>query len=721
MHLTRRAVIVGGVVAGVAVAWSTWPRGMSADLAVAEGETAFGGWIKIGSDGHIVVAVPQCEHGQGVYTALPQIVADELGADWRTVGVEAAPEDARYANPLGAAAVFGERTAPASWFDGATPMITAGSTSIRQFEAPLRRAAAATRALLCKAAVREWGGDWEQCTTRDGFVVLGQQRARFGDLATAAASEAMPEAPALRVGDEGRLTGTSAPRLDAPSKVDGSANFAGDIRLPNMAFVALRQGPIGDSRLVGVNRGVADRIPCVLQVITTDRWVAAAASTWWAANRALDALSPRFETPGPLVDDERISKVLDAALAEPGARIAGAGDVPASFAAARVFRAGYRVACGAPAAIEPITATATFEHGKLVLWMATLAPGFARAAAARAIDIGVGDVVLHPMMAGGSFGQNMDATVAEQVAVLAQALKRPVQLTWSRVESLMHTPVRAPAVGRMTARLGQNGTVAAWHAAIAAPRTGADTRARQVDAPALLKATGDSVAVDGATPAYRFPAWGVDHHPADIGVPTGWTKGGAHVATCFFTECFIDELARRADSEPLSYRIAMLGGAPRLARCLSTVAALGGWQGGVPGSGQGIACHSLGGSYIALMIEGGMGDGGVPRVERMVAAVDVGRAINPDLVRQSIEGGLIYGLAAATGAAVGFRAGLGDARGFRDLGLPRLATTPDITVELIESQADPGGASDLSVPVVAPALANAIFAATGRRIRKLPL
>ena len=721
MHLTRRALIVGGVVAGVAVAWSAWRTGMSAALAVAEGEIAFGGWIKIGSDGHIVVAVPQCEHGQGIYTALPQIVADELGADWRTVGVEAAPEDARYANPLGAAAVFGTRTGPAGWFDGATPTITAGSTSIRQFEVPLRRAAAATRALLCKAAVRDWGGDWEQCVTRDGFVVLGDQRARFGDLAAAAASETMPDKPALRVGDEGRLTGTSVPRLDAPSKVDGSANFAGDIRLPNMAFVALRQGPIGDSRLVRVDSAAADRVPGVLQVVTTDRWVAAAANTWWAANRALDALSPRFETPGPLVDDAGITAALDTAIGEPGVRMAGAGDVAASFAASRVFRADYRVACDAPAAIEPITATATFEHGRLVLWMATLAPGLTRAAAARAIGIGVDDVVLHPMMAGGSFGQNMDTTVAEQAAVLAQALKRPVQLTWSRAESLMHTPVRAPALGRMSARLGPNGTVAAWHAAIATPGSGADLRARLTGGPALIAAKGDSVAVDGATSAYRFPAWAVDHHPADIGVPTGWTKGGAHIATCFFTECFIDELARRADSEPLSYRIAMLGGAPRLARCLSTVASLGGWQGGVPGSGQGIACHSLSGSYIALMIEGGMGDGGVPRVERMVAAVDVGRAINPDLVRQSIEGGLVYGLAAATGAAIGFRAGLGDVRGFRDLGLPRLATTPDITVELIDSQADPGGASDLAVPVVAPALANAIFAATGRRIRKLPL
>ncbi len=712
MQLTRRALIVGGTVAGVAVAWGVWPRDGRAGLPVADGETAFGGWIKIGSDGHIVVAVPQCEHGQGVYTALPQIVADELGADWRTIGVEAAPTADFYANPLGAEAVFGAAGVPEQWLGGAAPMVTAGSTSIRMFETPVRQAAAATRALLCKAAVREWGGDWQQCTTRDGFVLLGGKRARFGDLAVAAASESVPAAAPLRIDDEGRLTGVTVPRLDAPAKVDGSVNFAGDVRLPNMAFVALRQGPLGDSRLVRVDRAAADRIPGVLQVIESDAWVAAAANSWWAANRALEALAPRFETPGPLIDDAGIAAALDAALGEPGVRVAGAGDVAAAFAATRVFRADYRTACGVAAPIEPVTATAHFEHGKLVLWMATQLPGLASDAAARAIGIGAGDVVLHPMMAGGSFGQNMDVRVAGQVAVLAQALKRPVQLTWSRAESLMHAPVRAPTVGRMTARLGPAGTVAAWHAAIAAPSR---------DDGGLFEQRGDAVSVAGAAPAYRFPAWAVDHHPADIAVPTGYTRGGAHVATCFFTECFIDELARRAESEPLSYRIAMLGGAPRLARCLSTVASLGGWQGGVPGSGQGIACHQMAGSFIALMVEGGMGDGGVPRVERMVAAVDVGRAINPDLVRQAIEGGLVYGLAAATGAATGFARGLGDARGFRDLGLPRLATTPDITVELIDSRETPGGASELAVPVVAPALANAIYAATGRRLRTLPL
>ena len=719
MEISRRVLLAGGAAAGLGVAWWVWPRATRSGLPVAEGETAFGGWIKIGTDGHIVVAVPQCEMGQGVYTALPQIVADELGADWRTVGVEAAPEGALYANPLAAEAVFGAPDGLAGVFGGTAPMLTAGSTSIRMFEAPLRAAAAATRALLCKAAAREWGAEWEACTTAGGFVMLGDRRARFGELAVAAAAESVPSAPALRAGNEGRLTGTGVPRLDAPSKVDGSANFASDVRLPNMIFVAIRQGPAANSRLTRYDRAAADRVRGAAKLLATDHWIAVGADSWWAANRALGELKPRFETPGPLADDSSIAAALDAALGEPGERVAGAGDLAAAFAATRVYRADYRTAPGVPAAIEPVAATATYEHGKLVLWMATQAPGLARAAAARAIGLSADAVVLHPMMAGGSFGAGLEVRVAEQAAVLAQAFGRPVQLTWSRAESLMHTPVRAPALGRMTARLGPSGTVTGWHAAIATPPVGRELRDRLGRGEG--GSGGDPVAVAGATPIYRLPAWGVDHHPAEIGVPSGYTRGGAHVATLFFTESFIDELARAAQAEPLSFRMAMLGGAPRLARCLQTVASLGGWQGGVPGSGQGIACHAFAGSFIALMVEGGLGDGGVPRAERMVAAVDVGRAINPDLVRQSIEGGLIYGLAAATGAAAGFSAGMADVHGFRDIGLPRLRTTPDITVELIDSTADSGGASDLAVPVVAPALANAIYAATGRRLRSLPL
>ncbi len=733
MAIDRRGVLIGGGVGlGLVVAWAVWPRAYPVNLTAADGEQIFGGWLKIGSDGHIVVVVPQCEHGQGVFTALPQIVADELGADWRTVGVEAAPVNPAYANPMAAEALF------AGAFGGIPEalrtraatrdalMLTGGSTSIRMFEAPLRRAGAAARALLCQAAAARWGVDWRACTAAEGFVLHGKDKLRFGVLAEEAAGGDLPDDVLPRADDEGRLTGVPVPRLDSPAKVDGSANYAGDIRLPNMVFASIRQGPSLASRLLRVDRAAADRIPGVTSVVENPNWVAAIGTTWWAANRALDALAPRFETPGPLPTSASIDAALTAALAGEGQRIAGEGDVAAALAGGRVLAATYRTAPSLHAGIEPVTATATIDQGKLILWMPTQAPTRARAAAAAVLGMSADAVVLHPMIAGGSFGANLEHRVAQQAALLARELHRPVQLTWSRAESLMRTPVRPPAAARMTARIATDGTIRGWHARIAAPSSGRDLARRLLGNDALLAlggafSDGDAAAVAGASPFYRLPAWALDHHPAEIGVPTGWWRSGGHASSAFFTECFLDELAHAASVEPLSYRIAMLGGAPRLARCLSVVASLGGWQGGIAGSGQGIACHSLGGSYIALLAEAGGGANGRPRVDRLVAAVDCGRVINPDLVTQAIEGGLIFGLAAAIGATADYADGMVTARRFGALGLPRLDTIPEITVELIQSDAEPGGASELGVAVVAPAVANALFAATGIRHRRTPL
>jgi isoquinoline 1-oxidoreductase beta subunit len=279
----------------------------------------------------------------------------------------------------------------------------------------------------------------------------------------------------------------------------------------------------------------------------------------------------------------------------------------------------------------------------------------------------------------------------------------------------------------MPPRLGANGAVMGWLAKIAAPATGHELADRLIGGDALagakrlVRGDGDRAAVAGARPIYRIANFAVDHHPASIGVPTGYWRSGAHSYTAFFNESFIDELAHVADIEAFSFRIAMLGGEPRLARCLSTVASLGGWQGGLPGSGQGIACHAFRGSYIAVMAEASVGGDQRVQVDRLIAAVDCGRVVNPSVVEQQIEGGLIFGMAAALGVTTGFTGGIADARSFRDLDLPRLANTPEIMVELIASEADPGGVSELAVPPVAPAIANALYAATGMRLRQLPL
>jgi isoquinoline 1-oxidoreductase beta subunit len=733
-EVDRRTLLIGGGVgAGLVVAWAIWPRTYLPNLAPAKGERVFGAWLKIGHDGSVIVAVPQAELGQGVYTAMPQILADELGADWKMVGVEPAPLNPLYANPLGAAALFegSLSTLPQSLQRThalrTALVITGGSSSIRAFEDDLRHAGAAARVLLTKAAARKWGTDWRACGTADGYVIHGNDKLGFGALVDAAAHETLPTELPLRSGEDHRLYGQALPRLDAPSKVDGSANFTADVRLPGMVFASIRQGPVGDTSLSWINRDAANKVHGLQTVVTTDRWVAAVGESWWAADRALQAMTPRFQTRGDLVDDQAINSALDAALDGDGYRLAEQGDLKSVFKDARVVTADYRVGLALHAALEPMTATAHYADGKLVIWAPTQAQGLARSAAARAIGISEDRVLVHPMMAGGSFGRKLEHDAVEQAAILAYRVRRPVQLTWSRTEDFLHDRFRTAAAARMTARLGPNGQILGWLAKIAAPATGRELARRVIGGDATVEAAlavasnGDVGAVSGAVPIYRIPNFALDHHPAMIGVPTGHWRGGAHSYTAFFNECFIDELAHVAGSEAISFRISMLGGDARLARCLSTVASLGGWQGGIAGSGQGVACHSFRGSHIAVLAEASVGNDQSIQVSRLVAAVDCGRVVNPDLIQQQIQGGLLFGMAAALGGCTTFTDSLADVKGFGDLGLPLFADLPDITIEIIRSESDPGGVGELGVPAVAAAIANAVQASAGLRLRSLPL
>jgi isoquinoline 1-oxidoreductase beta subunit len=600
-------------------------------------------------------------------------------------------------------------------------MLTGGSTSVRAFEPRLREAGAAARALLSMAAAERWDVDWETLDTHAGFVVNGSDRLRFGVLAEAAAGMALPEHLPVRGGNRNRLSGQSLPRIDLPSKIDGSAQFAGDIRLPDMVYASVRAGPIGSSRLVRIDRAAADAIPGVLAVFEEERWAGAVATNWWAANRAVEAMRPVFSTNGPLVSSGSIDQALaDALSSDEGVRFVDEGEVDAALSGGALFRAHYSVGPAPNAPLETLVATARLTGDRLEIWAPTQAPGLARAAAARATGIAPAQVTLYPTFVGSGYGRKLETAAITQAAIMAAQMKRPVQLVWSRIEETMQDSFRPPARGEMVARMDGSGRIAAWRARIAAPSATAATIARLRGA-ARDESADEASAVAGARPPYVIPAVAVEHLPADTGLATGIWRSVAHSYTAFFSECFVDELARKAMMEPLSFRMQMLADNPRLARCLSTAAALGGWDGGAAGSGMGIAAHSAFGSHVATLVEVSVDKAQRVRVDRAVIAVDCGRVINPQIVRQLVEGGTIYGIAGATGAPVSFDRGLSQARNLGDLRLPRLADSPEVTVEIIASDEPPGGVTELAVPTAAPAIANAVFALTGQRLRALPL
>lgn len=743
--LTRRKLLIGGGAGlGLLVAWQFWPRQYRSNLPVGKREHGFGSWLKIAENGTVTIAVPQSEMGQGSYTALAQIVAGELGADWRTVSVQPALASPEFANelfvrewraamlPASIGASVGGDTADSladEWAERNGFMITAGSTSVRQFEMPCRMAGAAARVLLCQAAAARWDTNWESCDTAAGFVTFGKKKLAFADLVIEASELEVPNPVPLRASAVNALSGKDVVRLDAAAKVDGSANFAGDIRLPDMLYASVRAGPIGNTRLKSVNAKGAAKIKGFVKLIKTDAWVAALGSNWWAANKALDAVAPVFETTGRMPDSGAINATLDRMLAKGrGHRIHALGSVEGALdkaAGTRVHKSQYAVAPALHAPLETRSATAQYENGRLTLWLASQVPEAARQAAAKAIGISTDDVTLIAMQAGGSFGRNLDSLIAEQAAVLAKQAERPVQVIWSRPEDFMRDFVRPPALARMTAAIGAGGRVQGMAVKVAVPATTRQQMQRldgdtPSEAIAAVRGDHDPLALDGAIPPYAIPNISVSHFPVNLSLPTGLWRGNAHSYTAFFIESFVDELANAAGVEPLSYRMQMLVGQTRLARCLTGVAAMAGWDGGADGSGKGIACHSMYGSHIAVVATARTNETGVS-VERISAMVDCGRLINPGLARQQIESGIVFGLAQALGSTTAYENGLPLARRLRDIDLPLLGDVPEIEVEFVRNNAKPGGVSELGVPAVAPAIANALFSAAGIRLRELPL
>ena len=703
---------------GLALAWTVWPRAYAPAINTAPGEQILSAYLKVGTDGHVTVLAPQAELGQGNVTLIAQILADELGADWRTIAVEAAPVTPLYANPsLGHA-----------WHEGrwssADMQGTDEAVDFGQLEPVLRRSAAAARALLCKAAGKRWNASWDACTTENGFVIRGDDKIRFGEVAAEAATLALPDDIPLRR-DKHPLAGERLPRLDVPAKLDGSVTYAADIRLADMVFASIRMAPWAGGDLTGHDAKAAKAVQGLAGIVTGPGWIAAAANTGWAADRALDAARPRFTAPTADLTDKAVKAALDAALGESGSREIKLEDVDDALGDRPVERL-YAAAFAPHVALEPMSATAFLNGRQLQLWMSTQLPEAARTAAAQAIGLSADDVILHVLQGGGSFGRRYEVEIAAQVATITQALNRPVQLTWPRSEDMAQDRFRPAVAAKIAARIGAGGRIEALRMAIAAPHALEETRARTAGesaADAMGAASGESglSAVWSGTMPYAIPAWAIDHHAATLPVPAGLMRGGAGGYANFFLESFIDEMARGSGIDPFSIRMGMLSGNPRLALCLSRVATRGGWVGGAQGTGQGLACHSAGGSNIAVLAEARLDDAQHVQVTRLVAVADVGRMLNPEIALQQVESSLLHGLALATMVPVRLEKGRIKPDRLGALNWPRLAQMPDISLELVASAEPSTPLGELAWPAVAPAIANAIASASGQRFRTLPL
>ena len=722
-RLTRRRVLIGAAAGvGLVIGFALWPRRLPPAWQAGEGETLLNAWLRIGRRGEVTIAVPQAEMGQGSWSGLAQILADELGADWRMVGVEPAAFHPDYAHVglagLGTAAwppMLREiaSAAGAAVIRRLNLHLTGGSTSITGYHDILREAGAVARTMLVAAAARAWGVAPSLPDTEDGFVRWQARRMPFGE----AAGLVDPAAPVgrvrLRAEESRRLVGRPLPRLDVPPKVDGTARFGADVRLPGMVYAAIRHGPVG-------GRLLSHAAPPGVEAVAGPNWVAATGPTTWEAMRALRRVEAEFAVEGRPAGGW-IEAGVRAALDAPAGVFASSGDVDAALGNAPLV-ADYAVPFLAHACMEPMVAAARVLDGRAEVWGPTQSLTLATWAVARALGLDEAAVTVHPTLLGGGFGRKADADAMVEAALVARAVGRPVLLQWSREEDSHADMFRPPAAARMRAALGADGAIAALDIRIAVPSLSASFMRRNLPRFAPRTDRASAQALEGATALpYRTGAFRAAHVAVVQPVPLGYWRSVGHSYTAFFVESFIDELAAEAGRDPLAFRLALLDPAGPHARLLRALAEAADWGKPAPaGMGRGVALHESFGSIVGMVVEAGVADG-VVRIARVTTAIDCGRAINPDSVSAQMEGGAIFGLTAALWGETTFADGYARERNFDRLRMLRLAETPAFRTLILPSQRPMGGVGEPGTPPAAPALANALYAATGIRARELPL
>jgi isoquinoline 1-oxidoreductase beta subunit len=705
--LSRRRFLQAGAAAGGGLMLSLTLPFANGDAEAADAEGfAPNAFVRIESDGQVVLTMPYVEMGQGTYTSIPMLIAEELEVDLKQVRVEHAPPDEKlYGNPL-----LGGVQA------------TGGSTAIRAAWQPLRQAGATAKTMLVSAAAKRWNVDPASCRAESGAVLHPPtgRSVKYGELTAEAARLPVPENVVLKRPEDFKLIGTPAKRLDTPAKVNGTAVYGIDAMPPGVKFATLVQSPVFGGRVKSVDDAAAKSVNGVRQIVRLDDAIAVVADHMGAAKKGLAALVIEWDDgPHAKLNTDAIAGGLEKATLNPGAVAQNVGDVAKAMAsAATKVEANYQVPFLAHATMEPMNCTVHVRKDGCEVWVGSQILARVQAAAAKTAGLPLEKVVVHNHLIGGGFGRRLEIDGVIRAVQIAQHVDGPVKIVWTREEDIQHDMYRPYFLDRLSAGLDGKGMPIAWNNRFA----GSSILARFL--PPAFNNGLDPDTTDGAINlAYAIPNFHVEYLQVEPpGIPTAFWRSVGPSHNVFVTESFMDELAAAAKQDPVAYRLALLDKAPRAKAVLELAAEKAGWGQKLPeGAGRGVALQFVFGTYMAQVAEVEVSKDGVVRVRRVVCAVDCGTVINPDTVRAQIQGAIIFGITASLHGEITVKDGRVEQTNFDTYQMLRMNEAPAIEVHIVQNSEPPGGMGEAGTSAIVPAIANAFFAATGKRVRKPPI
>ena len=759
--LTRRTFLIGGLgVVGAAgalvVGWSALPLRQrlvgSAPLPVQGAEVPLNGWVKVSSDNSVTVMMCKAEMGQGIYTGAAMLLADEMDADWTQVKVQQSPIDKIYNNLDNIVGDLPFRPDDHSVFEELTvwmlrkasrdfvgTMITGGSTSINDLWQPMREAGASARMMLCGAAAEQWHVPVGECRAENSRVLHPSGRsASFGELAEVAGQQSLQTHVVLKTPAQFRLIGKPVKRIDGPSKLDGSAKFGIDALPDGLLYASVLMCPTLGGTLKDCDDSVARALPGVVKVLKVDAYnggtggVAVIAENVFIAMYALDAVAAlgiewNHGAAADVSDSDVVRSLTDALEHSEGHAYYSRGDVDGALGtAARVVSAEYRAPYLAHAPLEPMNCTVQVTDDGAKVWVSTQVPALARKQVAKVLHMDTDKVEVQVLLLGGGFGRRLEVDYVSQAAAIAsEADGRPVQTIWSRPQDMTHDFYRPACVSRFRAGLNRAGELVAWRNLSASQSAVAASLKRNYGIPDPLC---DRTTVEGAfDQPYEWPNLRVAQTTVELPVPVGFWRSVGHSHQAFFVESFMDELAAAAGKDPVEFRAGLLEHHPRHLAVLRRAAVLSNWGRPLARAPDGAACargialHEAFGSIVAQVAEVSIGANKTVCVRRVVCVVDCGTPVNPNLIRQQVEGGIVFGLSAALYEAITIDHGQVQQQYYSDFPIVHMDDCPVIDTDIMSSEGEPQGVGEIATPPIAAAVANAIFALTGQRLRTLPL